>query len=386
MIRPAAWLLALASFCLAPALRADTLLDNIQGTTIGPDGSLSHFTGLMIDRDGRISAVLGAKDKRPKKPDYLIDGKGRFVMPGMIATRARLMARALALIVPESAQGDTAALPPPRAEDRDVAFGKMQRLLAAQGITAVADMGTTIEDWQTYRRAGDNGTLYIRIMAYAADIPAMALIAGPRPTPWLYDDRLRLNGLHMALPAGPASAMEDTRLRNILSRAAMDGFQLAVSVPDEAALQSARDAYEELAATYKGERRWRIEQGAATSLFTPGDADPAPARTGPAQIIASRTAEPASAGFADRLFGRLAVGERADFIVLDSDPLLASDPAAGRVLESWVGGRKIHDAARSAQALQGPGQSLSVSTLPDPAPVSPPVPDPETDHSGPVSR
>jgi hypothetical protein len=43
-------------------------------------------------------------------------------------------------------------------------------------------MGTSIEDWQAYRRAGDRNELYIRIMAYAAGVDQMALIAGPGPT------------------------------------------------------------------------------------------------------------------------------------------------------------------------------------------------------------
>jgi hypothetical protein len=45
-------------------------------------------------------------------------------------------------------------------------------------VTAVADMGTSIEDWQAYRRAGDKNQLYVRIMAYAMGIDQMALIAG----------------------------------------------------------------------------------------------------------------------------------------------------------------------------------------------------------------
>lgn len=78
-----------------------------------------------------------------------------------------------------------------------MALQKAQRLLAAQGITAVADMGTSIADWQTYRRAGDANTLYIRIMAYAGSVDDMVLIGGPGPSPWLYKDRLRFNGLYL---------------------------------------------------------------------------------------------------------------------------------------------------------------------------------------------
>ena len=42
-----------------------------------------------------------------------------------------------------------AKVPPPRATDRDVALHEAQELLIRNGVTAVADMGTSIEDWMT---------------------------------------------------------------------------------------------------------------------------------------------------------------------------------------------------------------------------------------------
>jgi len=143
----------------------------------------------------------------------------------------------------------------------------------------VADMGATIEDWQTYRRAGDLGRLRLRIVAYAVDTDAMALIGGPGPTPWLYDDRLRLNGVSLTLDGALAargaalkapyadqpgnrglSRLNGTRLRNLMSRAAIDGFQVALTAHGDAANADALAAIEELSETYKGDRRWRIEQ------------------------------------------------------------------------------------------------------------------------------
>jgi predicted amidohydrolase YtcJ len=62
--------------------------------------------------------------------------------------------------------------------------------------------------------------------------------------------------------------------------------------------------------------------------------------------FAALTAGAAWAGFADGRFGRLAQGQRADFLFLDRDPLLAN-PAelrATRVLETWVGGRQVYRA------------------------------------------
>ena len=138
-------------------------------------------------------------------------------------------------------------------------------------------MGTTIDDWQAYRRAGDEGRLRVRIMAYAGGIDAMVAIGGPRPTPWLYDDRLRLNGVKLYLdgalgsrgawlkahyadePGERACLLNDTQLLNLMSRAAMDEFQIAVHAIGDRANAQALDAIEELAKTYKGDRRWRIE-------------------------------------------------------------------------------------------------------------------------------
>jgi len=67
----------------------------------------------------------------------------------------------------------------------------------------------------------------------------------------------------------------------------------------------------------------------------------------------------AHAGFAEGRFGRLAVGERADFVVLDADPLL-SNPADLRrigVLETWIGGQRVFEAApRAERAADAPGR------------------------------
>ena len=175
-----------------------------------------------------------------------------------------------------------AKLPRPRPEDRDAALAQAQRALLARGVTAIADMGTSIEDWQAYRRAGDLGQLRVRIISYAQGIEAMGLIAGPRPTPWLSDDRLRAVGVKFYLDGalgsrgawlkapyadapGPRQSvfglpqMNGTQLGNLMSRAAMDGFQVAVHAIGDKANATVLDAVEELSATYKGDRRWRIE-------------------------------------------------------------------------------------------------------------------------------
>ncbi len=90
-------------------------------------------------------------------------------------------------------------VPAPTPADRDLALVKAQDTLVAMGVTAAADMGTTIEDWQALRRAGDAGALRVRTISYADGVDAMQLIGGPGPTRWLYGDRLRLNGVKLYL-------------------------------------------------------------------------------------------------------------------------------------------------------------------------------------------
>lgn len=383
MIRPVAMLarLTLAGWLalLAPvSAMADTLVDNVNGVTIGADGKVLRFTGIVFDPQGRITQVLMSKDKRPKKVDYRVDGKGRTMLPGIVDSHVRLMDMAIANLLGNGQATNLppgATLPPPRPEDRDVAFQKLQRLLAARGVTAVADMGTTMEDWQTYRRAGDARTLYIRIAAYSADVPAMVLIGGPTPTPWLYDDRLRLNGVLLSANG----STDETQLRNLMSRAAIDGFQIAASADSDAAVTGLLGAIDELALTYKGERRWRLEgaqpispaalprlaahgviasvrQGAGVGpaalrpVFGHGPATTLPApfaglTAGGESSLASLTASGAFAAYAEGRFGRLIAGERADFILVDRDPLTATpdEIRATRVLQTWINGAKIYE-------------------------------------------
>jgi predicted amidohydrolase YtcJ len=170
------------------------------------------------------------------------------------------------------------AVPAPIPRERDAAFAKAQDILLGFGITATADMGTSADDWQVMRRAGDRGDLRVRIVSYAMGIEPMISIAGTGPTPWLYDGHLRMIGVKLYadgalgsrgawLKAPYADAagqrglqfLDDAKLRNLMSRASMDGFQVAIHAIGDAANAQALDAIEELADTYKGDRRWRIE-------------------------------------------------------------------------------------------------------------------------------
>jgi predicted amidohydrolase YtcJ len=139
-------------------------------------------------------------------------------------------------------------------------------------------MGTSAEDWMVIRRAGDNGQLKVRILSYASGIDNLLAVAGTKPTPWLYDSRLRMVGVKLysdgALGSrgawlkqpykdSPAEKglgfLSDATLRNLMSRAAMDGFQVAVHAIGDAANAQLLGGIEELAESYKGDRRWRVE-------------------------------------------------------------------------------------------------------------------------------
>lgn len=536
---------AFAALAALPAA-ADTLVDNVDGVTIGEDGEVLRFTGLVFDDDGRITQVLERGEERPRA-EFRLDGEGKVMLPGMIDAHVHVMdigfaaltldlsdtaslAEALAKIeqfakenpgrpwilgrgwnqekwglgrFPTAAEldaivsdrpvwleradnhanwanttameiaGITAAtkdpeggriirdasgaptgifvdkanalvgkhVPPPRPQDRDAAFAKAQERLIANGITAVADMGTPIEDWQTFRRSGDVGQLKIRIMSYANSFETAQLIAGAGPTPWLYDDKLRMGGIKLYLDGALGSRgailkepyhdepntrgiplLSSAQLRNLMSRAALSNFQTAVHAIGDAANQDVLYAIAELAQSYEGDRRWRIEHaqivdpadlplfgqnGTIASmqpLHQTSDRTMAEARLGPdrlggayawrsvletggmlafgsdapveppdafaglavaisrtdangepfggwraheaisrEQALKAFTMDAAYAGFAEGRFGRLLPGERADFLLVDRDPLLASpsDIRNTEISEVWIGGIRV---------------------------------------------
>jgi predicted amidohydrolase YtcJ len=179
------------------------------------------------------------------------------------------------------------AIPAPKPAERDLALGKAQDILLANGVTSIADMGTTMQDWQSFRRAGDKGQLKIRIIAYAGGIDDMIAIAGPSPSPWLYDDHLKLAGVKLYIDGALGSRgallkqpyadkpgesglamLTSAQLKNKMSRAAMDGFQTAVHAIGDKANDEILSAIEELEITYKGDRRWRVEHA---QIIDPAD-------------------------------------------------------------------------------------------------------------------
>jgi predicted amidohydrolase YtcJ len=302
-------------------------------------------------------------------------------------------------------------------------------------------MGTSIDDWLTYRRIGDSGGLRVRIMSYGAGVDTTVQIGAVGPSPWLYNDHLKLVGVKLyadgalgsrgawlkapyadAPGQSGAGFLNDTVMRNLASRAAMDGYQVAIHAIGDRANAEALDTIDEMAQTYKGDRRWRIEHaqivdpvdlprfgkyGTIASMqpaHQTGDRTMAEARLGQQRLTGAYawasmlkngaklafgsdypvekpdpwagwaaaftrqdadgqpfggwhpeeavtreqawwayTGGAAYAGFAEDRIGRLAPGLRADFIIVDRDPLLSSptDLRATRVQETWIGGEKV---------------------------------------------
>lgn len=81
-------LLALAVPTVA---RADALIDNVNGMTLDEKGQVVRFTGLMMNREGKITYLLSSGQKRPKKVDWKIDMGGKTMVPGMIDGHGHVM-------------------------------------------------------------------------------------------------------------------------------------------------------------------------------------------------------------------------------------------------------------------------------------------------------
>jgi predicted amidohydrolase YtcJ len=319
---------------------ADGLIDNANGYTLDKDGKLVRFTGLLIGKDGRVTKLLDSKDKPPKTLDFRLDAKGRTLIPGLIDPGTHLMRSALATLKRDPKLEGR----PWQPRERDEALFLIQPRYLERGITSVTDLATSTTDWNTYRRAGDAGRLTVRVLSYAADIDTMMSVAGNQPSPWLYNDRLRMAGLTVTDQA----PFDDARVRNLMSRGAMDGFQIAAEPISDAALEHSLAAIEEVAETYKGDRRWRLQTGApiapmADRLAKTGITAVPPADEMLANLatyLPARTRDAARNAFAEDRIGTLTPGANADFLLFDRDPIALppAEATQARLLETWIGG------------------------------------------------
>jgi predicted amidohydrolase YtcJ len=188
------------------------------------------------------------------------------------------------------------AIPAPTLAERDQALAEAQKILLGFGVTGVGSMSTSVEDWNSFKRAGDAGTLNVRLMAYALNAPPPD---GPPARTWLYGDRLTLSGVKLFADGAlgsrgawlkqPYADKPDTRglqimnepqLLMLASLAAMAGYQVATHAIGDAANAEVIGIYEQLTRKYGAARRWRIEH---FQIADPADIP----RLAPAGIIAS---------------------------------------------------------------------------------------------------
>jgi len=169
-------------------------------------------------------------------------------------------------------------IPAPTPAEQDVALVAVQKMMLANGLTAAADMGTAPDEWAAMNRAGQAGTLNVRILSYAGGIPGMRAINGGKPSDWLYGDRLHLGGVKLYADGALGSRgawlkqpyadkpdtrglqfLTDAQLLEQANAAASGGYQLAIHAIGDAANAQVISIYEKLSATYGKDRRWRIE-------------------------------------------------------------------------------------------------------------------------------
>ena len=189
------------------------------------------------------------------------------------------------------------AIPTPTQAEMDEAFAKAQQILLGFGVTGVGSMSTRLEDWNTFRRAGEAGRLQVRLMTYLLGLEPLKTI--PHPTGWMYGDRLRAQGVKFFADGAlgsrgawlkqPYTDKPDTRglqfhsdaeLLAETNTAAAAGFQIATHAIGDAANEQIISIYEQLHRRYPGDRRWRIEH---FQIVDPADIP----RLAPAGIIAS---------------------------------------------------------------------------------------------------
>ena len=181
----------------------------------------------------------------------------------------------------------------------DALIGAAQHILLSNGITSVANLRTSAEDWASLKRLGAGARLQVRVIAYAHGLDALNRMAAQRPTAWLFGDHLRLTGVKFysdgalgsrgawlkkpyadAPEASGLSLQADAAMERQTGEAARRGFQVALHAIGDAANSQAISIFERLGKTYPGDRRWRIEH------FQIADPTDIP-RLAPAGIIAS---------------------------------------------------------------------------------------------------
>jgi predicted amidohydrolase YtcJ len=150
MIKP---LIALAALLSTSAL-ADTLVINVNGVQAGADGQLQHFTGLLIDKDGKVKSVLTGPPP-PMTFEHTLDGHGQTLLPGMIDGHGHVMDLGVAAMTLDLTGTDSIANLQQRLRDYAAAhpkdawligFGWNQELWPEKRFPTAADLDAVVPD------------------------------------------------------------------------------------------------------------------------------------------------------------------------------------------------------------------------------------------------
>lgn len=275
-------------------------------------------------------------------------------------------------------------VPQPTDAMREEALMRAQQALLSRGLTAVADMGTGLADWQAMNRASRAGTLPLRIFSYASQgVTLDARHLGPEAAAqpdklvpvigvklyadgalgsrgaWLkapYADAPHTRGLPLLTPA---------ELRREAAAALAAGKQLAVHAIGDAANDMVLSVFADLGCA-EADRRCRVEHAQIVDVKDLGRfaAGKVIASMQPTHQTSDRTMAEARLGQA-RLGGayawatlqksgaRLALGS--DFPVEDADPFPGLAAAVSRQgLDGQpAGGWRPHEKLSFGQALAG---------------------------------
>ncbi len=186
--------------------------------------------------------------------------------------------RPTGLLVENAIQLVADRIAPPTPQTMTRALKTAQESLLSNGITAVADMGSSAASWAAMNSLAATGGLNVRIISYADGLTSEKAAFAQAPTQWLHGDRLRLVGYKLYADGALGSRgawlkapyadmpnstgvpyLSDAKMLAQSDRAASKGFQLAIHAIGDAANAQAIGTFEALSRRYSRDRRWRIE-------------------------------------------------------------------------------------------------------------------------------
>ena len=90
--------LLLAAALFASPASSNTMIYNVNGIQVGPDGKLQRFGGLVIDDQGKVERLFQRTEDLNQPIEREVDGGGRTLLPGLIDAHGHVMGLGLAAI------------------------------------------------------------------------------------------------------------------------------------------------------------------------------------------------------------------------------------------------------------------------------------------------